>query len=119
MCAAASYAFYRYRIARVLRVADMRARIARDLHDDIGANLTRIAVLAEVVRRQKAVPPARGRSAELDRQCRPGIDDAQWVTSSGRSIRTAIGSATSTQRMREYAEEVFAADEVVVDVHGS
>jgi signal transduction histidine kinase len=47
-----AYALYRYRMARILEVADMRTRIATDLHDDIGANLTRIAILSEVAKRQ-------------------------------------------------------------------
>ena len=42
------HAFYRYRVARLLEMANMRTRIATDLHDDIGANLTRIALLSEV-----------------------------------------------------------------------
>jgi hypothetical protein len=50
--AAAAYTFYRYRVARILEVAEMRTRIATDLHDDIGANLTKIAILSEVARQR-------------------------------------------------------------------
>ncbi|MFN2393934.1 MAG: triple tyrosine motif-containing protein, partial [Pyrinomonadaceae bacterium] len=46
------YALYRYRLAQLLAVANMRTRIATDLHDDIGANLTKISILSEVARRQ-------------------------------------------------------------------
>ena len=45
-----AYAVYRYRVARLLAVANLRTRIATDLHDDIGANLTKIAILSEVAR---------------------------------------------------------------------
>jgi signal transduction histidine kinase len=43
-----AYAFYRYRLRRLLEIERVRTRIASDLHDDIGANLTRIAILSEV-----------------------------------------------------------------------
>lgn len=45
------YALHRYRLAQVLAVANVRTRIATDLHDDIGASLSQIAVLSEVARR--------------------------------------------------------------------
>ena len=35
------YALHRYRLAQLLAVADIRTRIATDLHDDIGASLSR------------------------------------------------------------------------------
>ena len=56
--AALVFALYRYRVARVLEMAAMRTRIATDLHDDIGANLTRIALLSEVASAD-AVGPSR------------------------------------------------------------
>lgn len=59
---ALAYAAYRYRVARLLELERVRTRIATDLHDDIGASLSRIAILSEVCKRhvdgaaQKAVP---------------------------------------------------------------
>src|SRR4029078_2086997 len=111
MCAVASYAFYRHRLARLVRVADMRARIARDLHDDIGANLTRIAVLAEVVRRQEAIPTAADAPlssiASVARESMIAMGDIVWAVNPDRD---RVGDLS--QRMREYAEEMFAAQEV-------
>lgn len=47
-----TYFAYRYRVARLLEIERVRTRIATDLHDDIGASLSRMAVLSEVVKRQ-------------------------------------------------------------------
>jgi signal transduction histidine kinase/ligand-binding sensor domain-containing protein len=46
------YAAYRYRLAQLLKLERVRTRIATDLHDDIGASLSHIAILSEVVKRQ-------------------------------------------------------------------
>jgi ligand-binding sensor domain-containing protein/signal transduction histidine kinase len=58
--AAAAYALYRYRIRRLLELERVRTRIATDLHDDIGAGLSRMAILSEVVKRQKSANGANG-----------------------------------------------------------
>jgi Predicted periplasmic ligand-binding sensor domain len=47
-----AYALYRYHVARLLDLERVRTRIATDLHDDIGANLSLIAMASEVARRQ-------------------------------------------------------------------
>jgi len=46
------YALYSYRLARLIALERVRMRIATDLHDDIGASLSRIAILSEVVKQQ-------------------------------------------------------------------
>ena len=50
---AAAVAFVvRMRVRRLLETERMRARIAADLHDDIGAGLTRIAMMTDMLRQQ-------------------------------------------------------------------
>ena len=43
---------YNYRLRNLLAVERIRTRIAADLHDDIGASLSRISILSEVVKRR-------------------------------------------------------------------
>ncbi|HEV8537620.1 MAG TPA: two-component regulator propeller domain-containing protein, partial [Bacteroidota bacterium] len=45
---------YRYRMSQLLKIERMRTRIASDLHDDIGASLTRIAMFSEVAKEEAA-----------------------------------------------------------------
>ncbi len=52
LLAAAGYYAYRLRIKRVIEIERVRTRIATDLHDDIGASLSRVAILSEVVKQQ-------------------------------------------------------------------
>ena len=41
---------YRYRVAQLVAIERVRTRIATDLHDDIGASLSQIAILSELAR---------------------------------------------------------------------
>lgn len=113
LAGAAGYGINRYRITRVLQLAGVRARIARDLHDDIGANFTRIAVLAEVVRRQNTIAPAAdvplSSIATVARDSMTAMGEIVWAVNPDRD---RIGDLAG--RMREYAEDVFVADEVSV-----
>jgi signal transduction histidine kinase/ligand-binding sensor domain-containing protein len=52
LVAGIAYAMYRYRLQHVLAVERMRTRIAADLHDDIGSNLSKVTLLSEVVQRE-------------------------------------------------------------------
>jgi signal transduction histidine kinase len=99
-------------------MARMRTRIATDLHDDIGANLTRIALLSEVAKRQYASMEARSSHPP-----RTSTDDnagplasiaviARESVSSMSDIVWAVNPARETlldliRRMRQHADEVF------------
>ncbi len=107
LISALAYGFYRYRVSRLLEVAAMRTRIATDLHDDIGANLTRIAVLSEVVRRKGHADTDDHLSsiATVARESVTAMSDIVWAISPGRD-----GLNDLTRKMREHAEEVFSAN---------
>lgn len=74
---------HRLRVRRLLEVERVRARIAGDLHDDLGAHLTRMSVLSEVARSEVRRTPERAasRMAEIGEGARALIDamsDIVW-----------------------------------------
>jgi signal transduction histidine kinase len=103
--AAAGFAAARLRANRLLALERVRARIAADLHDDIGSSLSRIAILSEVARRK--VPPGEadtllGEIAETARSLVGSMSDAVW------SIDPAQDDlARVIARMRQFATDVL------------
>jgi two-component sensor histidine kinase len=102
------YSLYRYRVTRLLEMANMRTRIATDLHDDIGANLTRIALLSEVARQ----PRGAGREPEADTPLDSITRIARESVSSMSDIVWAINPKRESlldliRRMRQHADEIF------------
>lgn len=64
--AAAMYAGYKYRVDRLLEVERLRLRIADDLHDDVGSNLSSIAMVSRAVQRAPELSAAtKRRLAEI------------------------------------------------------
>ena len=95
---------YRYRVARLLEMAHMRTRIATDLHDDIGANLTRIALLSEVAEaRTRAIDDGPLSSiARIARESVSSMSDIVWAINPKRESLLDL-----IRRMRQHADEVF------------
>jgi signal transduction histidine kinase/ligand-binding sensor domain-containing protein len=111
-----TYAGYRYRLARAVEIATMRTRIATDLHDDIGANLTKIAILSEVTRRQLEGNTEAGDRlstiARISRESVASMSDMVWAINPKRdTLRDTI------RRMRQHAEDVFAGRGVPLEFH--
>lgn len=102
----AIYSLYRARIARLLEMGRTRTRIAADLHDDVGANLTRIALLSEVANQQagndkvKTLLPS---IADIARESVASMNDIVWAISPDHNSLVDL-----TRRMRRHADEVFA-----------
>ncbi len=80
---------YRLRVRRLLAIERMRTRIASDLHDDVGADLSRLALLAEVAAGDIAAQPERaralmGEAARTAREAVDGMADIVWALKPGR-----------------------------------
>ena len=109
--AALTYVVSRRRVARLLEVANMRTRIATDLHDDIGANLTRIAVLSEVARQRVGLAAVAEEPltsiAALSRESVTAMGDIVWAIS---PERDHLGDLV--RKMREHADEVLSMRDV-------
>ena len=95
------YFGFQYRVARLLEVANMRTQIATELHDDIGANLTRIALLSEVAVQKQASPPLTS-IARIARESVGAMSDIVWAMNPKRETLLDL-----TRRMRQHADELF------------
>jgi signal transduction histidine kinase len=93
-------------VARALALERVRTQIATDLHDDAGANLAQIAILAEVARRDAKESDSRLLSdvAELARVTRRSIADLVWAVDPRRDALLDL-----VQRVRSVAVNLLEA----------
>ncbi len=93
-------ALSRARVVRLLAVERLRTRIASDLHDDIGASLSRIAILSEVAKVETAAAPVRHLD-EIGEEARGLVDsmsDIVWAINP-----RADNLASLVARLRKFA----------------
>ncbi|HTB10270.1 MAG TPA: two-component regulator propeller domain-containing protein [Bryobacteraceae bacterium] len=100
------FAAHRYRVAQAVSLERMRTAIATDLHDDIGASLSQIAILSEVARVNANGHGSPGepleRVATLAREVIDSMGDIVWsIHSEGQGIDSLI------RRMREFAIDLL------------
>jgi signal transduction histidine kinase/ligand-binding sensor domain-containing protein len=112
-----AYALFRYRVRRLLELERVRTRIAADLHDDIGANLTKIGILSEVVRQQANGVDSRmteplSSIARISRESVASMSDIVWAINPKRDTLRDL-----TRRMREFAGEIFANRNIEFELH--
>ncbi|MBC8095767.1 MAG: hypothetical protein H7Y43_08135 [Akkermansiaceae bacterium] len=88
---------YYLRMARLRELERLRLRIARDLHDDVGANLASLALIAEAMEKQ----PSFGDPADLRRIALHTIDSLRDIVWFIDPARDNLGDLVS--RMRDTA----------------
>jgi signal transduction histidine kinase/ligand-binding sensor domain-containing protein len=115
----AAVALHRLRVARIVAVERVRARIAADLHDDIGGTLSRIAIQSEVARRDLAETTglAASRLAEIGDTARTVVESLADVVWSVDPVQDDL--AAVERRVREYAADVLGPRGVRWTFHGT
>lgn len=109
LIAAAAWSIDRYRLRQATAIERLRLRIATELHDDIGANLSQIAILTEVARRDGAksmlaeVPVIARETVEL-------MSDIVWAVNPGHDGFDAL-----LHRMRRFAGDTLGAADIDLD----
>lgn len=108
---------YRYRVSRLIELERVRTRIATDLHDDIGASLSQVAVITEVLRRQ--IEPADPRIthnlsliARVSREVVDSMSDIVWAINPHKDNLNDLA-----RRCRRFAGETLAARDIEVHFH--
>ena len=114
---AITHAVYRFRLARLIELERIRTRIATDLHDDIGANLTKIALLTEVAHREVEherlpSPEQLGAVSAVARESLDAMSDIVWSVDPGHDRLHDL-----VQRIRHSASDVLTAGGITLVFH--
>lgn len=95
------YLFYNYyRARKMIDIERMRVRIASDLHDDVGASLTEIALQSDFLQAGDVQGEIRKSLAQIGEQCRKivsSLDDIVWSID---ARNDTLGDLTD--RMQDY-----------------
>jgi signal transduction histidine kinase len=97
------YVAHRWRMSYLLELERVRTRIATDLHDDVGASLSQVAIMSEVISR-RAVPDRKALEeiAGTSRELLQSMSEIVWaVDPSHDRLQDLI------QRMRWFAGETL------------
>jgi signal transduction histidine kinase/ligand-binding sensor domain-containing protein len=100
---------YHYRVSRLLALQKMRARIANDLHDDVGSGLSQIAIWSDIAIRDEQDRDALQRIAVSSRSLVDNIGDIVWTVNPRRDTLRQLIS-----RIRYYASEVCSARNIAL-----
>ena len=117
---AATHLAYRYHTRRLIELERVRTRIATDLHDDIGASLSKIAILSDVAGQQLSAmkgSPVAGPLAQIadtSRDCVDAMSDIVWAVNPQRDHLSDL-----THRMRRFAEDLLDAKDIAFTIRSN
>ncbi len=112
--AAIVYSIYRYRINQVLAIGRIRQTISKDLHDDIGATISSISILANMAKSDFVSDNKRNQFLETiqeeSKHVSESLSDIVWsINPNNDSLEIMLA------RMQRYASELFEAKEIAYD----
>jgi two-component sensor histidine kinase len=105
------YSAYRFRIKQLLRLQQMRLRISRDLHDDIGSTLSSINMISSMAQERnpgdRRVPELFQTISNASHQAMELMNDIVWSINPKNDRMEMI-----LIRMRQYASEILEAAKI-------
>lgn len=109
--ALAVYGLYRYRINQVLAMQRIRQKISKDLHDDIGATISSIGLLATMARTDQVAPEKKKqfleRIIEQSRSVSQSLSDIVWSINPQNDQLEVVFA-----RIQRFAAELFEAGNI-------
>ena len=117
---AVTHLIYRYHMRRLIELERVRTRIATDLHDDIGASLSKIAILSDVAGQELStvhdspVAAPLAQIADTSRDCVDAMSDIVWAVNPQRDHLSDL-----TYRMRRFAEDLLDAKDIDFTIRSS
>jgi signal transduction histidine kinase len=115
----AEEALRRVKEERLRELERVRARIATDLHDDIGASLTQIVALSEVARQQsidgqQAPPEQLAKITDVSNELVEAMSDIVWAINPKKDHLSDLA-----QRMRRFASDIFSSCGIKLSLRAS
>lgn len=98
------YLVYRIRMEKLLAIERMRVRIASDLHDDVGAALTKIALYTDLLKTNPSEDGVVDRIATMSREVIASMSDIVWAIDARNDTLEDL-----MDRINYYASEILAA----------
>ncbi|NUN46869.1 hypothetical protein HUU58_14425, partial [bacterium] len=103
---------YQYRVNRLLAVERLRVKIASDLHDDIGANLSKIAMYSDLAKESKTLHdsiPMLDKIGDLSRNVISSMSDIVWSIDARNDRVTDLNL-----RMQNFAHDLLGRKNITV-----
>jgi signal transduction histidine kinase len=109
---AAAFLYFRLQLQKALAIEKMRTKLATDLHDDIGATLSSIAMYSEAVQKQvnptlPHLEPVLQKMADSSRTMVTAMSDIVWAINPANDAGDKL-----LQRMENYARDLCALKEI-------
>jgi signal transduction histidine kinase/ligand-binding sensor domain-containing protein len=109
------YGMHRLRLTRLLAVEKIRARVSRDLHDDMGSTLSTINILSSMAKAKMASDPKKtaeyiGKIGDNSQRMMEAMDDIVWAIKPDNDTMQRL-----IARMREFATNVLEAKDMQIE----
>lgn len=109
------YGMHRLRLTRVLAVEKIRARVSRDLHDDMGSTLSTINILSSMAKAKMSTDIKKtaeyiGKIGDNSQRMMEAMDDIVWAIKPDNDTMQRL-----IARMREFATNVLEAKDMLIE----